>query len=58
MSQRIIISEEDYKNSIYNTKEWEQQTVKLIRWEHDYEKHQYVIDFEERNDDDKGIRTI
>ncbi len=52
MSQRIIISEEDYKNSIYSTYEWEIETIKLIRWEHDYEKHQYVIDFEERNNNE------
>ena len=41
---QIIIKEEDWKDSKYRTKEWE-NTVELIKWEHDYEKKIYIIDY-------------
>jgi len=47
MKKQIIIKEEDWNNSIYRTREWE-QSVEIIRWEHDYEKKQYVIDYKEK----------
>ena len=43
---KLVISEEDYENSQYSTKEWEQLTV--IRWEHNFEEKNYTITFEEK----------
>ena len=42
---KVIIKEEDWKNSIYSTKEWEHSVV-VKRWEHDYVKKEYIIDYE------------
>ena len=39
---KIVISEEDYKNSQYSTKEWE-QSVTVVRWEHNFEEKNYTI---------------
>lgn len=47
-SKRVVIKENDWQNSKYRTVEWE-QSVEIIRWEHDYEKKQYVIDYKELN---------
>ena len=44
---KIVISEEDYKNSQYSTKEWEQSVI-VVKWEHDFEKKQYTIDYKEK----------
>ena len=44
MKQRVIVKEEDWIDSIYSTKEWE-QSIELIRWEHDYVKKEYIIDY-------------
>lgn len=44
MKKQIIIKGEDWENSIYNTREWE-KSVEIIRWEHDFVKKQYVIDY-------------
>lgn len=44
---KIVISEEDYNNSQYSTKEWE-QSVTIVRWEHDFEEKKYTITFEEK----------
>lgn len=43
--ERIVIKENEWPRSKYKTKEWE-DTVNIIRWEHDYEKKIYIIDFE------------
>ena len=45
---KIVISEEDYNNSQYSTKEWE-QSVTIVRWEHNFEEKNYTITFEEKN---------
>jgi len=47
MKKQIIIKEEDWESSIYKTREWE-QSVEIIRWEHDYENKQYIIDYKEK----------
>lgn len=47
MEKILILSSVDYINSHYNTKEWE-QSVKLIRWEHDYELEKYTIKYEDK----------
>jgi hypothetical protein len=47
MEKILILSSADYINSYYNTKEWE-QSVKLIRWEHDYELEKYTIKYEDK----------
>lgn len=47
MKRQIIIQEEDWSESVYRTKEWE-DSVDLIRWEHDYVKKQYIIDFKDK----------
>ena len=44
---QIVISEEDYKNSQYSTKEWEQSVI-IKNWEHDFEKKQYTIIYTEK----------
>lgn len=44
---RVVISEMEFPNSIYNTKEWEQSVI-IIRWEHDFENHKYTIDYKEK----------
>lgn len=46
MKKQIIISEEDYLGSIYSTYSWE-KSVEIVRYEHDFEKKQYVIDYKE-----------
>lgn len=43
---KIIIKEEDWDNSIYKTKEWE-QSVEIISLERDFIKKQYVITIRE-----------
>jgi hypothetical protein len=47
MEKQIIIQGEDWATSIYRTIEWE-QSVEIIRWEHNYEKNRYVIDYKEK----------
>ena len=42
--KQIIIAEKDWKDSKYRTVEWE-QSVTIIKWTHDYEKKQYIIDY-------------
>lgn len=42
----ITFSEEEYKNSSYNTKDWE-QSVNITNWEHNYEKGEYIIKYTE-----------
>lgn len=46
----VIIKEEDWTESIYRTKEWE-DSVDILRWEHDYEKKQYVIIYQEKQNE-------
>lgn len=46
MKTQIIIKEEDWDNSIYKTKEWE-QSVEIISFERDFIKKQYVITIRE-----------
>jgi hypothetical protein len=46
LEKQIIIKEEDWGKSIYNTREWE-KSVEIIRWEHDFVKKQYVIDYKD-----------
>ena len=45
--KQIIVKECDWETSKYRTVEWE-QSVEIVRWEHDYEKRQYVIDYNEK----------
>jgi hypothetical protein len=45
---QVIVTENDWPTSIYRTKEWE-QSVKIIRWEHDYVNKIYIIDYETKN---------
>jgi len=42
--KRIVIKEEDWEDSVYHTKEWE-QSVTIKKWEHDYMKGEYIIDY-------------
>ena len=44
---QVIIKESDWVNSKYRTKEWE-QTVEIVRWEHDYIERIYTIDFNQK----------
>lgn len=53
MKKKVIITEKDWPESIYRTKEWE-DSVTIIRWEHDYEKGQYVIDYTEGTPQRRG----
>jgi hypothetical protein len=43
--KQIIIKEEEY--DVNKQASWE-KTVIIVRWEHDYEKHIYVIDYNEK----------
>jgi len=45
VKQYITIPEADWSTSIYRTKEWE-QSVRIIRWEHDYVEGVYKIEYE------------
>lgn len=47
--KQVIINETDWKDSIYRTVKWE-QSVEIVRWEHDYDKKIYIINYKERND--------
>ena len=42
--KRIVIKEEEWKDSIYSTVEWE-ESVTINKWEHDYMKGEYIIDY-------------
>ena len=42
----IKINESDWNDSIYRTKEWE-ESVKIIKWIHDYENKIYIIEYNE-----------
>ncbi len=46
MTIKIIIPEDEFADSVYNTREWEQSVV-IVRWEHDFENHKYTIDYKE-----------
>jgi hypothetical protein len=46
MKKKIIISESDWKSSIYRTREWE-RTVNITNWIHDYETKEYIIEYKE-----------
>lgn len=46
MKKKVIIEAADWPDSPYNTKEWE-NSVKVVNWEHDFEKSIYTIIFEE-----------
>jgi len=48
MKKKIVIKESDWNDSIYKTKKWE-QSVEILRWEHDYVEHIYVIDYIDKN---------
>ena len=41
----ITIKEEDFKDSKFNTKEWEQR-VNIVQWEHNYVTKEYIITIE------------
>lgn len=47
MDKQVIISEFDYYNSMYSTIEWE-SSVFIIKWEHNFITHMYIIDYEEK----------
>lgn len=55
--QKVVIKEADYAASIYNTKEWE-NSVKVLVWEHDFEKKIYTIIFEEKLDAVDGKKGL
>ena len=38
----ITVKEEDWKDSKFSTKEW-QNRVNITCWEHDFEKKEYII---------------
>jgi len=40
--ETIIIKEEDFKESKYNSREWE-SSVNMKDWTHDYQKKEYII---------------
>jgi hypothetical protein len=42
-THRITVSEEDWKESKYRTREWERR-VNIVKWEHNYEDKMYYID--------------
>ena len=43
--KRVVIKEENYEDSIYNTNEWNKlPNVDIKKWEHDYVKKEYIID--------------
>ena len=44
LKKRRIVKEEDYTKEVML---WE-RTVNVIRWEHDYELKQYIIDYKEK----------
>jgi len=46
MKNKIVIEESDWCTSKYRTKEWE-QSVSIIKWEHDFETKKYTIEFKE-----------
>ena len=47
MKKKIIVKESDWEDSMYRTQEWE-QSVEIIRWEHNFLLKQYVIDYNEK----------
>lgn len=49
LKKKITVQEKDWATSKYRTREWE-QSVKIITWEHDYEKKQYVIIYNEKTE--------
>ena len=44
---KIVVKEEDWEKSEYKTKEWE-QSVKIVKWTHDYVDKIYIIEFIEK----------
>ena len=46
----IIISEEDFKSSKYITKEWSNSVI-VTYWEHDFEKKNYTIKLNIKNEE-------
>lgn len=48
MKQKVVIEEKDWKNSKYRTKEWE-DSVEILKWEHNYETKKYIIHFQSNN---------
>lgn len=42
--EQVVIKEEDWQESKYRTIQWE-QSVEIVRWEHDYEKKTYTITY-------------
>jgi len=44
--KQVIITFEEWETSKYRTLEWE-RSVKMVRWECDYEKEIYIIDYKE-----------
>lgn len=48
MKKKVIVKGEDWVSSIYSTKEWH-NSVEVIRYEHDYEKNTYTIEYNEIN---------
>lgn len=47
MKKKIIITEEDWVSSIYQTKAWN-DSVQVVRYEHDYERNEYIIEYKEK----------
>ena len=45
---KVIVNESDWDESEYRTREWE-QSVKIIRWEHNYEENVYIIEYEPKH---------
>lgn len=47
MKKKVIIKEEDWETSVYPTKEWN-DSVEVMKYEHDYEKKEYIIEYKEK----------
>lgn len=44
MEKQVIIEEDDFEQSVYNTKEWN-ESVKITRYEHNIADKKYVINY-------------
>jgi hypothetical protein len=47
MKNKIVLSGDEWRTGEYHTIEWE-QSVKILNWEHDFEKDTYTIIYEEK----------
>ena len=47
MKKQIKFTEDEYDSSIYTTTNWH-NSVTVLRWEHDFVKQEYTIDYIEK----------